>query len=262
MLENLCDLLFELSNEDRLRILYQLEKEAMNISDLSKTLELSTQESSRNLSRLSGIGLTNKDACGLHRLTLYGKLALSLLPSFAFLQRHKTYIFTHDISFLPQRFIYRIGQLSDCEKINNVDSALTFVGDTFSKAKRYVWCITDTLGANLTHHSWKPNQEKIEFRVILPKSLSLDYFRPIQARASFYLPYARAREIKISFLNDPKLTMVISEEKAIIAFPDVNGRIDYRLSFTGKNPFFHQWCEDLFKYYWDRSARMHARDLT
>ncbi|NIO36894.1 ArsR family transcriptional regulator, partial [Candidatus Bathyarchaeota archaeon] len=56
VLENLCDLLFELSNEDRLRILYQLEKEAMNISDLSKTLELSTQESSRNLSRLSGIG--------------------------------------------------------------------------------------------------------------------------------------------------------------------------------------------------------------
>ena len=35
-MENLYDLLFELLNEDRLRILYQLNKEAMNVTNLSK----------------------------------------------------------------------------------------------------------------------------------------------------------------------------------------------------------------------------------
>jgi len=35
-LEHLCDLLFEVSNEDRLRILQRLRGEAMNVTSLSR----------------------------------------------------------------------------------------------------------------------------------------------------------------------------------------------------------------------------------
>jgi hypothetical protein len=41
-LENLCDLLFEVSNEDRLRILLQLDEEALNVTRLSRGLGLTT----------------------------------------------------------------------------------------------------------------------------------------------------------------------------------------------------------------------------
>jgi hypothetical protein len=37
-LEHLCDLLFEVSNEDRLGILYRLEEEAMNVTGLARAL--------------------------------------------------------------------------------------------------------------------------------------------------------------------------------------------------------------------------------
>ena len=46
-MENLCSLLFELSGEDRLRILHQLDKKAMNVTHLSKELDLTKQEVSR-----------------------------------------------------------------------------------------------------------------------------------------------------------------------------------------------------------------------
>ena len=54
-MENLCDLLFEVSNKDRLRILLQLDEEAMNVTRLSRELGLTTQESSRHLARPSGV---------------------------------------------------------------------------------------------------------------------------------------------------------------------------------------------------------------
>ncbi len=55
-MENLCDLLFEVSNEDRLRILLRLDEDAMNVTRLSRGLGLITQEFNRNLARLGGVG--------------------------------------------------------------------------------------------------------------------------------------------------------------------------------------------------------------
>ena len=41
-LEDLCDLFFELSNEDRMRILRELQKGSVNITGLSRALDVST----------------------------------------------------------------------------------------------------------------------------------------------------------------------------------------------------------------------------
>lgn len=57
-MERLCDVTFELSNEDRLRILQELEGEAMIVTGLSNRLGLTNQEVSRHLSRLGDVRLT------------------------------------------------------------------------------------------------------------------------------------------------------------------------------------------------------------
>jgi DNA-binding transcriptional ArsR family regulator len=59
-LENLCDLLFEVSNEDRLSILKKLLQEEMNISRISRVLSLSAQETSRHITRLFFISLVGR----------------------------------------------------------------------------------------------------------------------------------------------------------------------------------------------------------
>ena len=46
-MERLCDLLFELSNEDRLNMLHLLETEDMRLSHISKRLDFTVQETSR-----------------------------------------------------------------------------------------------------------------------------------------------------------------------------------------------------------------------
>jgi len=57
-MESLCDLLFEMSNEDRLGLLRRLEEGALNITGLSRTLGIANQEVSRHAARLAEVGFT------------------------------------------------------------------------------------------------------------------------------------------------------------------------------------------------------------
>lgn len=57
----LCELLFEVSNEDRLKIMEILAAKSMNLTALSKKMCISTQEMSRHVMRLTASGITERD---------------------------------------------------------------------------------------------------------------------------------------------------------------------------------------------------------
>jgi predicted transcriptional regulator len=75
-LENFNSLLFELSSHDRLDILFLLKKTQMKLSHISKKLDFTVQETSRNITRLSEAKMISKDVDGLYHLTPYGNEAL------------------------------------------------------------------------------------------------------------------------------------------------------------------------------------------
>lgn len=86
-MEPLRNLLFELAGEDRLNILLELKNKPLKLSDLSKKLYFTIQETSRNISRLTEAKLIIKEADGCFRLTPYGEETLDLLAGFNFLSR-------------------------------------------------------------------------------------------------------------------------------------------------------------------------------
>jgi predicted transcriptional regulator len=71
-METLCDLLFELSNDNRLSILFELQKDPSKISNLSKTLDFTPQATTRNMTRLVEIGLVRRNESSDYVLTPYG----------------------------------------------------------------------------------------------------------------------------------------------------------------------------------------------
>ena len=71
-LERFHDLLFEVSNEYRHRILLLLQKKAMRITDMTKELNLTYPEIRRHISRLLKTGLIQRDVEGYYSLTPYG----------------------------------------------------------------------------------------------------------------------------------------------------------------------------------------------
>jgi predicted transcriptional regulator len=95
------DVLFEVSNEDRHRILLRLEEEPCNVTQVAKELGLSLPETSRHLSRLSDVGLTRKDPEGLNHLTAYGVLVLRQLRELEFTTKFRSYFTDHTLAGVP-----------------------------------------------------------------------------------------------------------------------------------------------------------------
>jgi len=73
-IESLCDLLFEVSNKDRLYILLQIRDSPSNKSSFAMELDLSNKENSRHANRLTEVRLTRRDLGGLLRSTEFGYL--------------------------------------------------------------------------------------------------------------------------------------------------------------------------------------------
>lgn len=257
-MENLCDLLFELSNEDRLRILHQLNKKAMNVTNLSKTLDLTTQESSRHVSRLGEVGLTQKDVEGLHSLTPYGELVLKQLEGLEFISQHRDYFATHSLVHLLPEFICRLGDLADSAYVNDISAAFFSVEKVIQEAEEYILTITDQYLLNINFLIGEACERGVKAKNIEAKDwfVSPEIIRAYRAEDAKRQAIILARTtglLEERILKRLDIYLFMSEkEVAVVGFPFPDGKFDY-LGFTSKDERSHKWCRDLFQYYWERA---------
>ncbi len=259
VLENLCALMFELSNEDRLRILNQLNKKAMNATNLSKSLGFTIQESSRHLSRLHEASLAQKNVAGLHSLTPYGKLVLTQLQVSEFTSQHKNYFTSHSLEHLPAEFIYRIGELTDSAYIDDISVAFYRVEKMIKEAEEYILTVTDQYLMNIGLLLIEAIERGVKTKNLEPRHLvpSPQILEELYAdkRAKQIIDQARSSELlEERVLERLDIYLYMSEkEVAAIAFPLPNGRFDY-LGFAATDKRSRKWCRDLFQYYWDKAC--------
>lgn len=255
-MEKLCDLLFEVSNEDRLRILVKLDEESMNITQLSKELGLSTQETSRHINRLNEVELTTKDPDGLNRLTLFGRLTLRQLSGLEFVSRHREYFSSHTLAGLPQELVSRLGDLMGSKTVNHVLASWGNVEDTIRDAEEHVWAVTDQYFSTTYRLMAEALDRGVTLRLIEPRDWAplpshLDDIRPEDAES-----FNRARTkglLQERVLEGLDFFLYMSEKRAAaLAFPDLDGRLDYT-GFASADDRARGWCGDLFQSYWEKA---------
>ena len=100
-MDDLCDLLFELSSNERMNIMLKLLQEKLRLSHISQKLDMTVTEASRHLQRLSDVQLVHKEVDGRFSPTKYGEQAIMLLSNLTFLSKNKQYFLEHDVSILP-----------------------------------------------------------------------------------------------------------------------------------------------------------------
>jgi predicted transcriptional regulator len=258
-MEHLCALLFELSNEDRLRIVRHLHSNPSNVTHLSQKLGFTIQETSRHLSRLGHVGLTTKEADGEYHLTLYGNLVLAQLPSFAFASQHRAYFEDHTTEALPPEFLTRLSDLSRSRYVSEVVASFYNVDRIIREAKEYVWQITDQYLLSTMAPTCDVLERGVQVWDIEPKTMVVPtnimdaYLADGNVRAS-------VRQARTTGLLEERMLERIDvylhmneREVAILAFPQANGRFDY-LGFSSTDERAHAWCRGLFRHYWARAS--------
>jgi len=259
-LERLCDLYFELSNEERLNILYSLREENMNITTLAQRLDVTTQECSRHMSRLSDIGLVQRNPDGAYSLTPYGRLTLRLIPGQLFASTHHRYFNTHTLEYLPSGLVSRIHELSESRFTEDVWVTFSILENLFKEAEDYVWMIHDQYLLNILPLGVEALRRGIRFRSIDParkeEHRRLDAERPnyISAEDEEYLLQAwREGRLETHLAEVIQVFLYATERKAIVAFPLIDGSFDY-VGFATESPDGLSLCRDIFEHYWSQGS--------
>jgi len=244
-LESLCSLMFQLSSEDRLRIMLKLAEEPFRLTKLASELGVSAQEAHRHVSRLLEAGLVTKDLSGSLRLTPYGRHVLTLLSGLRFLSDHSDYFADHTLSSIPEEFVLRIGELEGSEFTRDVMLAFRAAELTVETAERFIWIMSNQILVSTLDYLEEAVARGVEFRVILPEDVRPPPgFRPIPKELG---------RVERRSLSKVGVVLVVSEKSGQVAFPRVDGSFDYA-GFRTTSPSGLKWCSDLFSHYW-RTAK-------
>ena len=256
-MEHLCDLLFEVSNNERLGILTRLEKEAMTITGLAREMGITTQETSRHSSRLVDIGLTRKSPDNYHHLTSYGRLILRLLPGLEFVSRHREYFTTHAIAGLPWELLCRIGQLGDCGYTNDVMVTIYNIEKVIREAGEYLM----NMGSHYPASVIPLLQEALE-RGVTTRSIDHKHKVPHQPMIDIYMDEdwikvlrkarSEGRSVDRLLAEIPVGLWMSEREIGILSFCKEEGDFDF-LGFYSEDEGARRWCRDLFEFFWEKA---------
>lgn len=248
--ETLCDLFFELSNEDRLRMLQRLQDHNLTVTSLSKELELTTQETSRHLSRLGEAGLTVKNPDGTHSLTGYGELSLKQINGFMFTSEHREYFQNHDLSALPAEFVSRIGELNGSRYIDDIMVIFHLIEEMGKESEEYIYRLTDRYILTAIP-AWEIALKKgVKFRLLEPENIVVP---PEFDRGPVIRQAVIDNQFQIRVIDEVKVFLALNEKRvAAICFPTNESRMDYR-GFVSDDKLVHKWAKDLYEHYWAQS---------
>lgn len=254
-LKKLCNLLFELSSEDRLTMLTCLREEPMKLTHLSQRLKYTPPEASRNLSRLSEAKLIERDPDGVYHLSPLGEEALRLLDGYCFLSKHSEYFSTHTLKDIPGEFTDRLGALVNAEQPREIMSILSTAEKMMAEAEEYVLTIADSFPMSWIPWEIESVMRGVKNLTINPRDLQLsNEMKDVVRHERVVLAAAGVSKLlEERWLDRVDVFLMMSErEVAGIAFRTVGGGFDH-MHFSGRDLRFHGWCKDLFEYYWARS---------
>ncbi len=242
-MERLCDLLFELSNSDRVRILYHIKDSPDNITGISRELEITTQETSRHITRLADVGLVVRHPDGTYLVSSYGGIVFNQMAGIEFSSSHREYFKDHALEQLPEMFVSRIGELRDCNLIEDVMAVFQNIQEMCDEAEEYIWRITDKR-LNIIYPEVQGAADRgVEYRRIEPNTVN-------ESPHVSILPPVNPGTVR-GVESIPVFLAISEKEIGGLAFPRLEYEFDY-IGFTSKNPEALKWCRDLFQYYWSR----------
>ena len=151
------------------------------------------------------------------------------------------------MSFLPQEFIERIGELSVYEYSVNVSSVLRHIEDVGNSANEYIWLMADQAVITGPSINQAIGNRDVCVNIIIPKSsLTPEEYQQIRRLLRDKL------ELKLVPDENVTIGIAMNEKIAGIAFPDLKGKMDFNSGLTSSSIDFHKWCRDLFSFYWNR----------
>ena len=244
-MSDLYELFFELSNEDRVNILNLLQREHLNLTNISNKLELRNQETSRHLSRLEEPGLVLKNTDGIYQTTPFAELVLKKQDEMGFLLKHKDYFNSHSTQDLPSDLMAKLGILRNSVYIDDTLIALQVVKRIMDEAEEYLYRLSGQFLMVLLDPIVAATERGINYYFIY----SADIKVPPDSEDTVRLRKAQRNGNFFSYTHDNvRAFIVMSEKEVMLSFPELNGTYDYT-GFNSTDTDVLHWCRELYEHH-------------
>ncbi len=255
VMSSFYDLMFEVSNKERVRILRTIEKKRNSFSGIARELDITTQEVSRHFNRLLEAGLTTRDGDGYPSLTPFGSILLRQLEAARFTSDHRDYFVSHKADFLPDIFLSRLGELKGLKFRDDVMVTVSDIIRILQEADEYLLDINVPYVAAAFPHIRDAYDRGISGKFLHGTDLRIPEEMQGARDDSFtdelVREVARKGVYEERYLNVDVMLYMNEKEVAILCFPTLNNQYDF-VGFTGDAPSAHEWCRELFYHMWEK----------
>lgn len=260
-IHDLTDLLLELASPIRYSILTKLDQKDWKQSKLAEEIDMTLPESHRQFERLSNTGLVNKNSDGFYYITPFGKIILQQMQSISFLGKFKGYFSIHSVDGLPEKFVKRISDLSECEIVEGAFVISEKMKEIASETK-YLKVVSAHVPPDAFRHGLS-SAEKIK------KQVSIIYAKNTLIPKGFKKEFTDTRVQTLiaagtyerKMIDVVKIYVVLNEKTAMVLFPDLKGNVDLSSGFVSEDAKFHEWCYDYHQYLWERAGTFNSSYL-
>jgi predicted transcriptional regulator len=242
-MEKLSHFYSELSNEDRLRILYLTSEEKLNLTQIAHKLGSSIQETSRNLSRLRKDKFVRKSPKGYYRITSYGRANMQVAASHKYFCENQDYFAKHNVSSIPQELICRIAEMEQSIRLDKVMKVIEQIEQCIEKSERQIHLMYDQVISTSLSTIEKKVKSGVNLVQIFPKTILLSADIRIISNG---MGWDRT-------LNQVKNFVLVTEKEALVAHSGIYERIDYNMAFLTQGETARKWCFDLFNFFWEKA---------
>ncbi len=248
--ENAANDFLELASEQRLNIIFKLLEKKSKISNMAKELHATVQEVHRNFERLATAGLIMKDKDGMYDLTTYGKTMCTQVPSLLFLSKNRKYFENHDFGDVPMKFIQRIGALAGGQQIKGFVKVLEQWKAIYKNADEFVYEIFTEVPLDLIEPLLTKVKQGIKLNYIFSESVIVPKGRRELLDKLGMKDLINKGLVERKMRAGTNVVVVLNEKEACVGFPTLDDVADIREMFYSKDPLFHEWCLDYFRYCW------------
>lgn len=264
---DLSALMVEFFGSGRLEILRALSAGTMRFTQLSKEVDASSGELSRNLNRLANAGLLDKRSDGSYALTPVAHALLTFVPRLEVIGRYREYFNAHDLSSIPPDLLLRLDDLAGARLLDDPFETAGIIEKLIRGTRRFYYglCVIgrqtfkDEELAEFARLFQAPVHDRPDVKYLAWRD-EMRIYAKLAARVARIEPEV-LRSVEVRVVDRPPGSMIITDAGATLAFPLRAGRMDFNFAFHGTDERFMGWCRGFFEAHWVRATPVDFRTV-
>lgn len=207
-----------LASSLRIEILKILQTAPSTQSKLASSLKITIQGLQRHIDRLLKSGLIKKDMEGNLSISSIGVVAMEQIPTFLFLSKHQKYFQTHDFSGIPKRLIQRLGDLYNCEFLDDVMQNWQRAKETIENYEEYFVAVSSIQPIEFFDIAKIRLKKGVKFKLGFPKTRIVAKGYADKRSKTKWDDAIKKSQIEEFFVDNVPVTTVVTEKEAQLLF--------------------------------------------